>query len=60
MRHSDSSKALLQSLLRQGIDAFASCLRRHCELFMQLWGYPEIEFSRKVPPWLNLFLGAYL
>ena len=33
---SNSRKALLQSLLRQGINALAFCLRRNRKLFMQL------------------------
>jgi len=48
-----------QSLLRQGIDAFAPSLRRNCEFFVQLRGNPQVEFSRKMTSWLNPLLGAH-
>jgi hypothetical protein len=34
---SNSPQAFLQSLLRQGVDAFAFCLRGNSEFFVQPW-----------------------
>jgi hypothetical protein len=57
---SHSRTAILQSLLRQGVDAFAFCLRSNCEFFVQLWRNSQIELARKTALGFNSLLRADL